>query len=225
MEKKKTVKKAVTPAKKTAKPAVKTVKAAKPVKDDYSKLFDFQKTDVLLDLGCGDGAFLKANAKNVASAVGLDCDADALARAAESLAKTKNVTLLQGWLQDYNFNDATFDKVSLKNTLRSLNNHDTGYLLHKISKWIKPGGIIVVEDMITSFGLHRKDERAKLIEQEHAAFYGDKWESVRDSFYHDLWHAHASDYSLMMHHFLFTGFNVLKVIKHTSCLCTIVAQK
>ncbi|WP_428897228.1 Methyltransferase domain-containing protein [Parelusimicrobium proximum] len=230
MAEKKTIKKtAVKEAAKTTekKPAKTTVKKAvkKVIKDEYTELFELNKTDILLDIGCGTGEFLAGAAKSIESAVGLDCSAEQLTQANETLKKTKNITLLEGWVQDAHFEQGSFTKVSIKDTIRNLNNHEKGVLLHKVSHWIRPGGIIVVRDMITSFGLHRKDERHELIEAECAAYYGDKWLGMRDSFYEELYHGHPSDLSLMMHHFLFTGFNVQKIIKHTSCLCTIVAQK
>ncbi|MGB2579926.1 cyclopropane fatty-acyl-phospholipid synthase-like methyltransferase [Elusimicrobium simillimum] len=233
MAEKKTAKKGAVkeakPAKAVKEPkAVKTVKpAAKPIakKDVYLEYFDFKKTDTLLDLACGDGAFLAEAAPKVKNAVGLDCSSEQLALAAEALKKTKKVTLIEGWLQDAHFDAASFDKISMRNAIRNLNNHEKGVLIHKASHWIKPGGIFVVEDIITSFALHRRDERHEMIEAEGQQYYGAKWTDMRDAFYHDLYHSNPSDLSLMMHHFLFTGFNVLKIIKHTSCVCTIIVQK
>lgn len=210
---------------KTEKKVVKKAVKKPAVKDPYIKLFDLKKTDSVLDLGCGEGAFLLAAAKTAKTAVGLDCDGAALEKASAALKDNKKVILLQGYVQDWNFGDGEFSKISMKNTLRYLNNHEKGVLIHKISKWIKPGGLFVAQDMITTFALHRKDERHDMIEAECKKFYGSAWPEMRDAFYHDLYHAQPSDLSLMMHHFLFTGFNVEQIIKHTSTTCTIVARK
>ncbi|ACC97837.1 Methyltransferase family protein [Elusimicrobium minutum Pei191] len=223
MTEKKTVKKETAKKAAAKKPADKKAKTVKT--DSFIDLFELNKNDVLLDLGCGKGEFLKTAAKTTAFATGIDCSAEHLTEAQKALQKTGNITLIEGWLQDAWFENNSFTKITAKDVLRSMNNHEKGVLINKVSNWLKPGGLFIVQDIITSFGLHRKDERHEMIEAECKKYYGKKWPELKDSFYHDLYHAHPSDLSLMMHHFLFTGFNVLQIIKHTSCVCTIVAQK
>lgn len=193
--------------------------------EEYAALFNFQKTDKVLDLGCGEGTFLKLAAPHVESGIGLDISDTQLALTREKLAPYGNMGVVVSTLQDAEFEPESFSKVSIRKAIHHLNNDEKGILIDKVFKWLKPGGIFIIEDLIATFALDRKDERRDIIEAEAAIYYGDNWSTIRDAFLTTLYVELPCDIAQLTHHLLFTGFNIRQIINRTCFMGTVIAQK
>lgn len=86
--------------------------------DAMLKLAKVKKTDVVYDLGCGDGRIVIAAAKKFgAHGVGIDIDPDRIAEARENARKagvSKRVKFVKGDLFQADFRDATVVALFLK---------------------------------------------------------------------------------------------------------------
>jgi len=104
------------------------------------------KGEKVLDIGCGDGAFLKRAAHVGWEAWGVEPDA----KAAASLSGFK---VLQGSLPNVPLPDASFDYITLSHVIEHL--HDPVAALKEIHRLLKPGGRVwIATPNIESLG-HR----------------------------------------------------------------------
>ena len=104
------------------------------------------KGEKVLDIGCGDGAFLKRAAQIGWEAWGIEPDAKAAAR-------LRGFKVLQGSLPNIPLPDASFDFITLSHVIEHL--HDPVAALKEIHRLLKPGGKVwIATPNIESFG-HR----------------------------------------------------------------------
>lgn len=101
----------------------------------------------LLDVGCGDGAFLNKMLGKGWMVEGVDIDSEAAAYAKRKFG----INVRIGELKDAGFKDAEFDAVTLRHVIEHV--YDPIDLLAEIKRILKPGGaLIVATPNIESFG-------------------------------------------------------------------------
>jgi len=113
----------------------------------YRHLPRFQGNgEKVLDIGCGDGAFLKRADQIGWEAWGVEPDAKAVAR-------LSGFNVLQGSLPNIPLPDASFDYITLSHVIEHL--HDPVVALKEIHRLLKPGGQVwIATPNIESLG-HR----------------------------------------------------------------------
>lgn len=193
--------------------------------EGYAALFGFEKADHVLDLGCGDGTLLAIAAQQGARVTGVDISDEQLHAARAALKGVKGASLIKQTLQEVNFPDNSFTKVSIRKAIHHLTNDEKGLLIDKIYHWLKPGGILIIEDMILTFALHRRDENRPLVEKDAAIYYGVNWPDFRDAFYTTMYQELPCDLAQLSHHLLFTGFHILKIVSPACFMSTVIAEK
>lgn len=111
-----------------------------PVVDDMLKIANIQKTDILYDLGCGDGRIVVGAAQKYGiRAVGIDLDPDRIAESRENAQKagvTNLVKFIEGDLFQADFKEASVLSLYL---LTSVNLK----LRPRILRELKPGTRVV----------------------------------------------------------------------------------
>ena len=131
-------------------PDIHWVPTPPPVVDAMLKLADVKPSDVVYDLGCGDGIIVATAAQKYgARAVGIDIDPQRVKEATERVQKmgvSDKVKILQGDLFESDIKDATVVTLYL---LQSLNIK----LMPKLKSELKPGTRVVSQsfDMGTSW--------------------------------------------------------------------------
>jgi cyclopropane fatty-acyl-phospholipid synthase-like methyltransferase len=124
----------------TRRPDIHWVPTPPAVVDAMLKLADVKPTDVVYDLGCGDGVIVATAAQKYgARAVGIDIDPQRVQEATERARKmgvSDKVTILQGDLFEADIKDASVVTLYL---LTSLNIK----LMPKLKQELKPGTRIV----------------------------------------------------------------------------------
>lgn len=193
--------------------------------EGYAALFGFEKADHVLDLGCGDGTLLAIASQQGARVTGVDISDEQLHAARAALKGVKGASLIKQTLQEVNFPDNSFTKVSIRKAIHHLTNDEKGLLIDKIYHWLKPGGILIIEDMILTFALHRRDENRPLVEKDAAIYYGVNWPDFRDAFYTTMYQELPCDLAQLSHHLLFTGFHILKIASPACFMSTVIAEK
>ncbi len=117
--------------------------------NQYSKRFldagAFQKTDKVVDMGCGTGIVTNLVAPHVKEVIGVDISEDMLASAIKN--KMPNESFLLADMCDLTFEDNTFDKATVRLVLH--------HLMDKVQdgvdesfRILKPGGAIIVSEGI-----------------------------------------------------------------------------
>jgi ubiquinone/menaquinone biosynthesis C-methylase UbiE len=117
-------------------------------------------TDTVLDIGCGPGSISMDLADRVASVVGIDAAAEAIARA-EKDGRTRNVTNASfrvADVYDLPFDDGTFDVVYGHQLLQHL--AEPVAALVEARRVLAPGGIIAVRDADYGTMVHDPPEPA-----------------------------------------------------------------
>ncbi len=101
----------------------------------------------VLDIGCGNGAFLAKLAPGLREAVGVDISAKMLEQARKKNAPNKHLSFAQLNGPDLPFPDASFDRVISVLAYRYL---DWDPIMKEIQRVLKPGGEFIVIDMVAA---------------------------------------------------------------------------
>ncbi len=112
------------------------------------RLADYPDASVL-DMGCGAGHASFVAAQNVSTVVAYDLSAhmlDVVAQAAEA-RQLKNITTRQGYVESLPFADNAFDIVISRYSAHHW--HDVGAALREVNRVLKPGGLLIVMDVMS----------------------------------------------------------------------------
>ncbi|EJX7439802.1 class I SAM-dependent methyltransferase, partial [Escherichia coli] len=112
------------------------------------RLADYPGASVL-DMGCGAGHASFVAAQNVSTVVAYDLSAhmlDVVAQAAE-VRQLKNITTRQGYAESLPFADNAFDIVISRYSAHHW--HDVGAALREVNRILKPGGRMIVMDVMS----------------------------------------------------------------------------
>ena len=112
------------------------------------RLADYPGASVL-DMGCGAGHASFVAAQNVSTVVAYDLSAhmlDVVAQAAEA-RQLKNITTRQGYAESLPFADNAFDIVISRYSAHHW--HDVGAALREVNRILKPGGRLIVMDVMS----------------------------------------------------------------------------
>jgi 2-polyprenyl-3-methyl-5-hydroxy-6-metoxy-1,4-benzoquinol methylase len=99
----------------------------------------FVRPGRLLDVGCGDGHFLRTMAAHGWDSVGYDFSPTARALAASA---NPRISILDGQLADHDLPDGSFDLITLWQVLEHIPEPLT--LLRRLRRLLRPGGLLVV---------------------------------------------------------------------------------
>jgi ubiquinone/menaquinone biosynthesis C-methylase UbiE len=121
----------------------------------------------VLDIGCGNGALLNAFSDRIASGTGVDESADMIERARKRNTNHENLSFLKIDGPILPFDDAQFDVVISLMSFRYL---DWDPLLHEIKRVTRPGGKLLIIDMVT----------VPPVFKEYPQFLKDKMRTMRD---------------------------------------------
>lgn len=109
----------------------------------------FERTDAVLELGCGTGTFSEAIAPLAKNLIATDMSEPMLDLARAKLGKHSNTQFQRQDAYRTSFNESTFDAVLIANLLHVV--HDPASILQECSRVMKDGGKVVVAE-VTSKG-------------------------------------------------------------------------
>jgi ubiquinone/menaquinone biosynthesis C-methylase UbiE len=130
----------------------------------------------VLDIGCGNGALLNALGDRIASGTGVDESAGMIERAKKRNAGRENLSFQKIDGPILPFDDAAFDVVISLMSFRYL---DWDPLLHEIKRVTRPGGKLLIIDMVT----------VPPVIKEYPQFLKDKLRTMRDQRSNAKFHA------------------------------------
>lgn len=106
-----------------------------------------QNSENALEIGCGTGAFARLLAKRSKRVTALDLSLEMIRIARARSNTIHNLEFQLADVMTYNFPESCFDYVCSIATLHHLQQRE---LLLKIKKALKPGGVLVVLDLVQS---------------------------------------------------------------------------
>ncbi|MHB8263492.1 MAG: class I SAM-dependent methyltransferase [Acidimicrobiales bacterium] len=117
--------------------------------------------DVVVDLGCGTGALALPIAEKAAKVVAVDLSDEMLAELARKAksAKLDNIIVRAGAIENFQADPASVDIVVTNYALHHLRDPDKVLAVKRAYGWIKPGGRIVIGDMMFGRGSTQRDRR------------------------------------------------------------------
>ena len=108
------------------------------------------KCENALEIGCGTGAFARQLAGHCEKVVGLDLSAEMIRVARARSSRFENLEFQLADATTWDFSRSHFDFICSIATLHHL---DQRQLLPKIKDGLKPGGVLVILDLVESSGL------------------------------------------------------------------------
>jgi ubiquinone/menaquinone biosynthesis C-methylase UbiE len=109
---------------------------------DIVKTVGAQPTQIVLDVGCGDGFFTRLLAENGGRVVGLDNSDAFLRQARTSSGGRANIEFMQGDVRKLPFDDASVDVVWSAHSMHSY--PDIEQCLREFRRVLRPGGLVAV---------------------------------------------------------------------------------
>ncbi|SRR3989338_4780632 len=118
------------------------------MKDIIQKM-DFNKDDIVLDLGCANAELLRLIASNIKSGVGFDSVKEMLTTARKNTAGVRNLDFQHGDMRDLSmFKDKTFTKVVSYSAFHYLNNKTEAFeVIKHIKRICKNGAVVLIGDL------------------------------------------------------------------------------
>lgn len=103
----------------------------------------------VLDMGCGAGHASFIAAQNVKQVVAYDLSSQMLEVVAQAAQEKglDNITTRQGYAESLPFEDETFDVVISRYSAHHW--HDVGRALREVSRVLKPGGVMIIMDVMS----------------------------------------------------------------------------
>ncbi|NNN14434.1 MAG: methyltransferase domain-containing protein [Acidimicrobiaceae bacterium] len=120
---------------------------------------DPKERDFAVDLGCGSGQVLLPLAGSFGRIVGVDISPKMIELLDEK-SKRFGLTNVEGMvapLQKLSFPPASVDLVVSNYVLHHLSDDEKAALIRSAAKWLKPGGMIVIGDMMFGRGMTSED--------------------------------------------------------------------
>jgi len=129
------------------------------VLDRLIRLSSPEPTDACVDLGAGTGFVTTALAPRVSSVLAVDISAAMVASLAERAARDglRNVSVEVSDLSEFDLPSAGVDLVVSSYALHHLADADKQALVARAARWLRPGGRLVIADMMFGRGASVRD--------------------------------------------------------------------
>jgi ubiquinone/menaquinone biosynthesis C-methylase UbiE len=129
------------------------------VLDRLIRLSSPKRADTCVDLGAGTGFVAAALAPLVSSVLAVDVSAAMVASLTERAAEggLHNVSAVVSDLREFRLPPASVDLVVSSYALHHLSHRDKRLLVARAANWLRPGGRLVIADMMFGRGASQRD--------------------------------------------------------------------
>ena len=101
----------------------------------------------VIDVGCGTGDFARLLAQHAGSVVGIDFSPEMIRQANQNSRGLNNLRFVEADFMTFPIRDETVDAIT---TIATLHHVPSEPALRCLSRWLKPGGRLIVLDLFTS---------------------------------------------------------------------------
>jgi len=117
--------------------------------------------EIVVDLGCGTGEIALRVAPSAREVIGVDIAPGMIARLAERAGELgyTNVRGIVASLEELDLESASVDVVVSNYVFHHLSDGAKEETLARIARWLRPGGQVVIGDMMLGRGLAREDRQ------------------------------------------------------------------
>ena len=125
------------------------------------EMSDVRPGMVCVDLGCGGGRLAFLLAKRGATVIGVDVS-DEMVKRMEAQAKSDGIENVSGMvvpIEHLSLPDESVDLVITNYALHHLLDPDKGNVVRSAYKWLRPGGQLVISDMMLGRGATSQDRQ------------------------------------------------------------------
>lgn len=131
------------------------------LRDEVAAVADVQPDEVAVDLGCGTGFLTLAVAEHAGEVIGVDVSPAMTERLSDEAEARGigNVQLAVADVASFDLPDNSVDAVVSLYALHHLSDPDKRALATRIARWLRPGGRVVVGDMMVGRGGSRRDRQ------------------------------------------------------------------
>lgn len=129
------------------------------VLDEVVRLAVPRDTDACVDLGCGSGFLTLALAGATGSVLAVDISPN-MVELLDGQVRERDLDNVKGQVADlasFDLPAASMDLVVSNYALHHLSDSDKRALLVRVHRWLRPGGRVVIADMMFGRGLSRRD--------------------------------------------------------------------
>lgn len=182
------------------------------------------KEHKILEIGTGTGEFAIGLSKFCKKVIAADVSKTMLSYAEKKInaLSIKNIELLHGGFLYESYLPESFDSVISSLTLHHLPDFWKLVALKNVYKILKPGGIFLLTDCILSFDMNSYDENISLFLNTVRQSAGEKIAeeitiNIRDEYPTYDW--------VIKNMLIKAGFNILKDLKHTELISTVICEK
>ena len=202
----------------------------------YLQILELKSEDILLDLGCGDGAFLQLAAPQVHRAYGIDISMLQVNLANQRLQEMPQA---QALCSDFvgaaavlksampNGKDlAPISKVFSRKALHHLPEPQKLHMLQNLHPLLAPKALIYIEDGIF-YNFERQDIQKNLpaLLEECAKYYGDSWENKRHDLLNSFLNEYPSGLGFWRRALVSIGFQITQTLPRCTFYGGILARK
>jgi SAM-dependent methyltransferase len=120
------------------------------VSEEILRQIDVQKTDVLVDIGCGDGTLLKLAAGSLGNGIGIVPTAEESERVRSELRNAApKIKVRQGLVQKTDLEEAVADKIVCNGVILLLAENEVDEALREIVRVSKPNALVFIGEVPT----------------------------------------------------------------------------
>ncbi len=193
--------------------------------NQFIELLDLTSSDNLLDLGCGDGSFLKLMAPLVESAMGVDTSSHQIHTAREKLSEFKNITLITTEFGELDLANSYFSKGFARLSLHHLKDEDKTNLFKRIGPSFIAGALFLIDDVILDFNKEEFKANETRFLDDVRKYYGKDFEEKKDMLMDTIFNEDVTDYNKMFAALNGGGFQCIQILKDNCFSGKILAKK
>ncbi|MBF0312530.1 MAG: class I SAM-dependent methyltransferase [Oligoflexia bacterium] len=144
----------------------------------YCDLLQIKMDDHLLDLGCGEGYFVKKLLEmGIKKITVVDVSGEQLLRLREKLTpqEEQKLTIIEGDFESISFPQEQVTKVFARASLHHLDQLKKRLFFQKLKSVTKKSALFLLHDMVFDFPKEELNQQMPRLLQEASVHYGDRW--------------------------------------------------
>ncbi len=191
----------------------------------FIKKLEISGKDIVMDFGCGGGAFVRQAAGKAFLAVGLDINSAQIRAARQNNSGIGNVRFIKSDFLSFE-NLPVFNKGFARKSLHHLNDAQKKIFFRRAARLMPRGSLFLIEDGIFfSFSRKQLGKNWERLMRDCRIYYGKDWERKKDDVIYCFRREYPTGLSQWKSALSEGGFRIAEVRKYSSFYGYILARK